>query len=208
MTTAPADNPVDRRIAIMDLFDSGEWSGSITAQQLAGRLGCRARSATIALTQLNFGIAKRASTRRERTGHGRRTRKVRIPREWARPSRWPELYELQRRLRRMGMSVSAAKNANVTTVPERFVEQAISQVFLANPGAPDAIKRRGVYKKTLTKVVQDAMLDTVPVYELAAKLGEDPATMTPAGLLNRAEGYMRVATRQELRERDTLSSTQ
>ena len=109
MTTAPADNPVDRRIAIMDLFDSGEWSGSITAQQLASRLGCRARSATIALAQLNFGIARRASTRRERTGHGRRTRKVRVPRQWARPSQWPELYELQRRLRRMGMSASSVK---------------------------------------------------------------------------------------------------
>ena len=108
----------------------------------------------------------------------------------------------------MGMSVSAVKNANVTTVPERYVEQAIGQVFLANPGAPDAIKKRGVYKKTLTKVVQDAILDTVSVHELAAKLGEDPTTMTPAGLLNRAEGYMRVATRQELREQDTLSSTQ
>ena len=200
MINSPPDNPIDRRIAIMDLFDSGEWSGSVTAQEIADRLGSRPQSVNRALRQLEFTIARRESTRRERTGQGRRTKVVKIPREWARPSRWPVLYELQRRLRRMGMSVSSVKNANVSTVPERYVERAIGEVFLANPGVPDAIKRRGVYKKTLTKVVQDAMLDTVPVHELAAKLGEDPSTMTPAGLLNRAEGYMRVATRQELRE--------
>lgn len=208
MTNDRPNNPIDRRIAIMDLFDSGEWSGTATVQQLADRLGSKPQSIQYALRQLAFTIARRESTRREPTGHGRRTRKVKIPREWARPSQWPELYELQRRLRRMGMSASSVKNCNVSTVPARYVDQAIGEVFLAHPGEPDAVKKRGVYKKALTKVVQDAMLDTVPVNELAAKLGEDPATMTRAGLLNRAEGYMRVATRQELRERDTFPSTQ
>ena len=100
----------------------------------------------------------------------------------------------------MGMSASSVKAAATTVVPDRYIEQAIGEVSRNNPGAMDAIKRSGVYKKALKKVVHDGMLDVVSVRELASKLGEDPATTTPAGLLNKAEGYMRVATRQELKE--------
>jgi hypothetical protein len=99
----------------------------------------------------------------------------------------------------MGMSASATKRANVAVVPERYVEMAIGEVFLGNSGTTDAIKRRGVYKKALNKVVKDGMLDTVSVRELAQVLGESPDSV-PAFLLNRAGGYMRVATRQELKE--------
>ena len=99
----------------------------------------------------------------------------------------------------MGMSASSVRQANVTVVPDRYVEQAITAVFVDNPGALDAIKRRGVYKKALRKVVRDGMLNVIPVAELAAKLGENPA-MPPGALLNSAEGYKRVATRHELKE--------
>ena len=44
MVNTPPDNPVDRRIAIMDLFDDGGWTGSVTVQQLAERLGSRPQS--------------------------------------------------------------------------------------------------------------------------------------------------------------------
>ena len=113
MINSPPDNPIDRRIAIMDLFDDGGWTGSVTVQQLAERLGSRPLSINRALRQLEFTISRRESVRRVRTGQGKRTKREKVPREWARPSRWPALYELQRRLRGMGMSVSAVKNANM-----------------------------------------------------------------------------------------------
>ena len=97
------------------------------------------------------------------------------------------------------MSASATKSANVAAIPDRYVEQAIGEVFLENPGTPDAIKRRGVYKRALNKVVRDGMLDTVSVRELAQALGESPDTV-PAALLSRVEGLVRVATRRELSE--------
>lgn len=37
------DNPLDRRIAIMDLFDSGEMSGPCTAADIVERVGGTAR---------------------------------------------------------------------------------------------------------------------------------------------------------------------
>jgi hypothetical protein len=163
------------------------------------RVGGTFQGVTRALRDLEFTIAKRESKRRIPTGQGRRTKKVKIPRQYARPAEWPQLYELHRRMRKMGMSASATKRANVAVVPERYIEMAIGEVFLGNPGITDAIKRRGVYKKALNKVVRDGMLDVVSVRELAKALGETPDAV-PASLLNRAEGFMRVATRQELKE--------
>ena len=199
MTTTKPDNPLDRRIAIMELFDSGEMHGSCTVEDIKDHVGGTTMGVTWAVRDLGFTIARRESTRREPTGKGRRTKKVKVPREWARPSEWPPLYELHRRLRKMGMSASATKLANRAVIPERYVEQAISEVFLSNPGTPEAIKRRGVYKKALNKVVKNGMLDTVSVRELAKALGESPDSV-PGALLNRVEGLVRVATRQELRE--------
>ena len=195
------DNPLDRRIAIMELYDSGGFVGQCTGQDIAELLGGTLRGVTAALKDLGFTISRRESTKRVPIGIGRRTKAVRVPREYARPSSWPESYQLRRRLRKMGMPASSAKQANVTVVPDRYIEQAIGEVLLNNP--TDGIKRRGVYKKALKKVVRDGTLDTVSVRELAAAIGEDPATTTPAGLLGRAEGLMRVATRQELRESQT-----
>ena len=200
MSSAKPDNPLDRRITIMDLFDAGEWVGPCTAQELVDLVGGTVRGVASALNDLGFTIAKRESTKRIPSGLGRRTKKVKVPRKYARPTKWPESYELRRRLRKMGMSASSARQSNVTVVPDRYIEQAIGDVFLNNPGATDAIKRRGVYKKALRKVVADGMLDVVSVRELASALGENPAVMTPAALLGRAEGLKRVATRQELKE--------
>ena len=118
MLNAKPDNPLDRWIAIMDLFDSGELSGLYTVAEIIERVGGTTQGVTRALRDMGFTIAMRESTRREPTGHGRRTRKVKIPRQWARPTQWPELLELQRRLRKMGMSVSAVKDANKAVIPE------------------------------------------------------------------------------------------
>ena len=205
MIGAKPDNPLDRRIAIMDLFDSGEWVGTCTAQDMAQLVGGTSRGIAAAFKDLGFTIARRESSRRV-PGKGNRKKTERVPRQYGKPGRWPEAYELRRRLRRMGMSAGAAKEANVVRVPERYVEQAIGEVLLNNQDK-DAIKRRGVYKKSLRKVVNDSMLEVVSVRELAIRLGEDPVTSTPAGLLGRAEGFKRVATRQELRESQVTKST-
>ena len=194
------DNPLDRRIAIMELYDSDGFVGPCTAVDMVEHVGGTTRGVASALADLGFTIAKRESKRRVPTGNGRRTKLERVPRQYARPTKWPDSYELRRRLRKMGMSASSARQSNVTVVPDRYIEQAIGEVLLNNPGAKDAIKRRGVYKKALRKMVADGMLDVVSVRELAKAIGEDPAVMTPAALLGRAEGLKRVATRQELRE--------
>ena len=199
MASTKPDNPLDRRIAIMDLFDAGEWVGSCAAQDLVDLVGGTVRGVASALNDLGFTIAKRESTKRV-PGKGPRKKTVRVPRQYARPTKWPDSYELRKRLRKMGMSASSARQSNVTVVPDRCIEQAIGEVFLNNPEAKDAIKRRGVYKKALRKVVADGMLDVVSVRALAKAIGEDPAVMTPAALLGRAEGLKRVATRQELKE--------
>ena len=198
MTIAKPDNPLDRRIAIMELFDNAEVYGAVTVAGIAERVGGTPQGVMRALNDLGFDKSRRASKRRVKTGEGRKSKLVKIPAEWSRPSAWPQLYELHRRLRKMGMSASSAKRANVAVVPERYLEMAIGEVFLSNP-EKDAIKHRGVYRKALNKVVSDGLLDVVSVRELAEVLGENnPAATTPAGLLNKAKGYMRVATRQEL----------
>ncbi len=199
MTTPKPDNPIDRRIAIMDAFDAGTLAGAQTAQAVAEIFGGTPRGIVAAFKDLGFTVARRASTRRVPTGNGKRKKTIQIPREYAKPAAWPDAWELRRRLRRMGMSASRVKDANKTTVPDRYVESAIGEVLLSNP-APDAINRRGAYKKALRQVVADGTLDTVSVRELAEALGENPDIMTPAALINRARGYMRGATKQELRE--------
>ena len=98
------------------------------------------------------------------------------------------------------MSAGAVKKANVTVIPERYIEKAIEEVYADNPSVLDAIKRRGVYKKALKKVVADSMLSTVSVEELAAALGEDPAVMTPGAMVGKVEVLTRVATRRQLQE--------
>jgi hypothetical protein len=200
MALTKPDNPLDRRIAIMDLFDSGEFTGPCTAVEMVERVGGTVQGATRALRDLEFTIVRRESVRREKIGIGRRTKAVKIPRQYGRPLVWPEAFELRRRLRKMGMSAGAAKQANVTIVPERFIEQSIEEVFADNPGVLDAIKRRGVYKKALKRVVANSMLNTVSVKELAAALGEDPAVMTPGAMVGKVEVLTRVATRRQLQE--------
>ncbi len=205
MLTSKPDNPLDRRIAIMDLYDSGECHGPCTAQEMAERVGGTVRGVTAAFRDLAFVIARRESRRRIPTGKGNRTRAEKVPRQWGCPNQWPASWELRRRLRRMGMSAAAVRQANVTVVPDRYIETAIGEVLLKNDSSPDAIKRRGVYKKALRQAVSEGMLDVVSVSELAAALGEDPKVMTPAALLNRVGGLLRVATRQELKEPQTTN---
>ena len=192
------DNPLDRRIAIMDMFDSEGWHGSCTAIDMAEMVGGTARGMSAAFRDLGFTITRPERLKRVPTGNGMKTKVERVLSQYTRPTLWPEFYELRRRLRRMGMSAGSAKHSNVTVVPDRYIEQAIGEVLLNNTG--DAIKHRGVYKKALRKVVDDGTLDVVSVRELATALGEDSAVMTPAGLLGRAEGLMKVATRQKLEE--------
>ena len=84
MLTPKPDNPLDRRMAIMALFDSGEMHGPCTVEDVKTHVGGTTMGVTWALRTLGFTIARRESTRREPTGNGRRTKKVKIPREWAR----------------------------------------------------------------------------------------------------------------------------
>ena len=58
MQMPKSDNPLDRRLAIMDLFDRGEVSGSCTVDQLVQMVGGTARGIGVALKDLGFVITR------------------------------------------------------------------------------------------------------------------------------------------------------
>ena len=201
MLSQRPDNPLDRRIAIMELYDSGEFYGPCTAEEMARFVGGTLRGVAVALKDLGFTTARKASAKRVPTGEGRKTRLERIPRQYARPGLWPEKWLLRRDLRVLGMSVSAVNRANLTKVEDRYVEAALNKIVADNPsGVKDILKTKGVYRNELNKVVRASVLDTVPKRDLAKALGESPDNTTSAGLLGRANGLMRVATKQAYRE--------
>ena len=200
LSTRP-DNPLDRRLAIMELYDTGEFSGVCTAEEMAKFVGGTIRGVAAALKDLGFTTARKPSTRRVPTGEGKKTGKEGIPRQYARPGLWPERWLLRRDLRVLGMSVSAVSRANLTKVPDRYVEAALNKIVADNPGdVLGILKTKGVYRNELNKVVRASVLDTVPKRDLAKALGESPDNTTSAGLLGRANGLMRVATKQAYRE--------
>ena len=196
----PLDNPLDRRIAIMGLYDTGEFYGPCEAEEMAKVLGCTPRGVAAAFKDLGFKVSREASTRRERTGEGRKTRVEKIPRQYTRPTLWPEKWLLRRDLRVLGMSVSAVKRANLTKIPDSYVETTLNKIVEDNRGIPggveDILKTKGVYRNELNKVVRASIQEAVPKRDLAKALGESPYNSTLAGLLGRANGLMRVATKQ------------
>ena len=112
MNIARPENPMDRRIAIMELFDTGRLSDTCTVQEIVRIIGGNSQATTPALRTLKFTIARRESTRREPTGHGRRTRKVKIPRQWAPPVEgWDSRFKREKQLREYGMSPDAIRRA-------------------------------------------------------------------------------------------------
>lgn len=59
MATNKPDNPTDRKIAIMDLYDSGLFLGPCSVEEMQKRIGCTSQGVTRSLRDLGFTIATR-----------------------------------------------------------------------------------------------------------------------------------------------------
>ena len=153
-TTAKPDNPLDRRIAIMNYYDRGAFIGAKSAEEIRNELGGTSRSVSIALRELGFSIAERRKSRRVPTGQGRKTKQVVIPRKWAPPADldWPARARLERQIRAAGASVYATKAAfGSATPPLPVVEQAIGQLV----GDEIPINARGALRKAINSIISE-----------------------------------------------------
>ena len=192
MPSNKPDNAMDRRIAIMDLFDSGKVFGPCSVEDLVKRVGGTSRGVTGALRALGFEIARRASTRRVPTGKGRRKKKLKIPRQWQRPDEWPVMLVKQRQLRKDGASVGFARSIfHSAEVPLDMFDQAMG--ILIAEGIP--ITRRGALKKAINDAMrkrdENFQRNYVPASDLAETLRESPDT--PAEALKNISGMYRKA---------------
>ena len=102
-----------RRVAIMDAYENGTVKGNQSAVDLVDMIGGTPRSVSVALKELGFTIAERSNIRRVRTGEGRKTRLVRIPRKWAPPSNldWPAKARLERQIVKEGIQPARSLRA-------------------------------------------------------------------------------------------------
>ena len=195
MPSKKPDNPTDRRIAIMDLYDSGLFVGICSVEDMVQRFGGTSQGVTRALRALGFTIANRRSKRTELTPKGRK-KKVMMPRKWARPTEWPDLVSKQRHLRKQGVSVGFAKRIfNSAAVPMDMFEEALTK--LTEEGI--SVTRRGALKKAIDEVIAERdgryTRNFITAAELSNILREAPETPARA-LLNMAEMYRKRAVRE------------
>ena len=195
MATPKPKTPLDRRIAIMDMYDAGAFIGPKSAEDLVGELGGTVRGMGVALRELGFRIARRETKRRVRTGQGRRTQVVRTPRTWAPPDEWTDKAVKQRQLRRQGASPAFCKAIfQSAPVPLGVLDESMS--LLAVDGIP--VTRPGALKKAIAQVTAEREArysrDIITTNELAEVLREAP-DLPKQFYLNRAAGLLRAATR-------------
>ena len=196
-------NPVDRRIAVMDLYDAHELPIPCTAEEVAQRFGSTTRSVGMALQALGFARSKRRPTkkvdydppRKLKSGRiSKRKHTILLPHTWARPFEWPARHILQRRLRRAGLSafqVAAAEKS--AEVPGDILENALN-IALASGTA----RNKGVIRQLINELLEEERRDykrrSMPIKDVAAALDEAPDA-NPAFLVNRTKGLVRAATR-------------
>ena len=123
LTAAAPDNAIDRRIAIMDAYDAGDFIGAYTADAIAQRIGGNARSISAALKALGFRVSDERRSRWVPVKRGGDTRVTTSARKWRRPYKWPPQAELERKFRREGKSLKDvqryAKIAELQTEMQR-----------------------------------------------------------------------------------------
>ena len=195
MPAKKPENPTDRRIAIMDLYDSGMFLGPCSVDEMQKRVGGTSQGVTRALRDMGFTIASRRSTRTEMSPKGRK-RQVKIPRRWERPKEWPLLIQKQRHLRKQGTSVGFTKSIfQSAAVPMEIFEEALTQLTLNGI----SVTRRGALRKAINSVMakrdERYARDVITTEELAEVLREAP-NMPKEALLNMARNYLRRAVRE------------
>ena len=161
--TAKPDNPLDRRIAIMNHYESGIFVGRKSAEEIRWEVGGTVTSISLALKELGFTIAEPRKTRRVPTGQGRKTLRVHTPRKYAPPENldWPAKARLERQIRAQGASVRVTQNAflHSAKVTESEMQQALG--LLVHDGV--SAGARGALKKAVSAVKADQ----------EAKIGEE-----------------------------------
>ena len=200
MPSKKPDNPTDRRIAVMDLYDSGRFYGPCTVEDMRSRVGGTSQGVTRALRTLQFTIARRRSIRTVQTPKGRK-KKVMVPRAWERPKEWPLLLLKQRFLRKQGASVGFVHRIfNSAAVPMDMFEEALERLDREQI----SITRRGALKKAIDIAIAERderyTMNIVPAEDLAEELREAPDMPAPA-LANMAGMYRRQAIRGANRDR-------
>ena len=189
---AKSRTALDLRIEIADLYDGGNFVGRCTVDDMAGRMGARRQSVSRAFQALGFTRATRQKSVRE---NGKR-KPTKIPAQWEPPNKWPELFTLQRQLRKAGVSAGATLRATDAAANEAdILESAIGALLLNDV----PVSKRGALKAQIKEVIRSERREyktrSIALVELAERLRESPY-MGKDALLNRVDGLLRAATRK------------
>lgn len=174
MTTPKKVHPLDRRIAIMTAYSTGQLSGEQETSEIADTINASVRATRNALKLLDFQLNKG---------------KVQT---WNPPYEWPAMAQVQRKLRLAGLSATAATNANQTRVPVEHAEQVTNEMLAKSQGTGITARE---YQTELQFQVNESMYNHVTVKELAEALGESPK-MPPAYLIGRVKGIITALNRR------------
>ena len=171
---------------IIDLYDSGRWSGRCYARDIAALLGVTEDKVGRGLKRLKFTVVKRAHSKFVRME----------PAVWASPTEWPELLQKQRDLKRSGLSTGQVMRAtDLSAEITAIIDAAVKLLDVQDV----ALFKRGALKEKIKEVIQEvytkAVRDSIARDELARWLREDPGA-NRAYLQSRVEGYVRFASKR------------
>ena len=182
--------PLEMRIAIAELYDTGKIAGKATVQDIVVALGSpegKQRSVGIALKRLGFerGDRRRAGS----------TRKSPFC-EWTPPAEWPADFKAERRMRQLGMDSGQVQRASLAAFGMGDVlDDAIDALLIGRV----EIGARGKLKAEIKRIVVDTLAelreDSIARRELAEWLREAPDA-NKQFLENRVKGLVRIATRR------------
>ena len=174
--------------AVVEVYESGQWSGPCYAYNLADRIpNANEESVVRALKRLKFKVVKR--------GHNKITGYD--PPVYERPYKWPDVLMRQRELRQRGVSVGMVVSATdsaaaIPAIIHKAVQALdVSDIPLYKPGA---LKAR--IKAVLTEIYYEWDRDSISRRELAGWLKESPDAPLPA-LMARGERLMDFALRKK-----------
>ena len=169
---------------IIDLYESGQWSGRCYARDLAPLLDVSDKSVVQGMRRLKFRVVKRAYLQFVRME----------PAVWAPPYQWPDFLRQQMQLRRSGLSTGAVQR---TTELSAEVTAIIDDAVRRHDVADVTLYRRGAMKTKIKEAVQAvyrrATFDNIAREELAGWLRESPDAHVGA-LESRVKGLVRFAT--------------
>ena len=173
--------------AVVDLYESGRWSGRCFARDLADLIDDATEESVVrALKRLKFRVVKR----------GHRKFVAWAPAVWERPRDWPDVFLKQRELRRSGLSaarvIAAADSAAAVA---EIIREAVQKLDVLDI----PLDRRGALKAKIKEVIAEVYKEwsqeSISKRELAGWLKESP-NAPKSMLMARGEQLMRLALRK------------